>query len=217
MNNKNNNIMKLILRSLLILLTAATAHAQVSRVHVKSRTGANYSISAEAPVNNKLIGISHDGSAGTISTGTLDGSTNFSPLRFATGGQPRLAILENGFVGIGTLTPTVELTVAGKVHARELKVNVKAGTAPDYVFQPTYELPSLSYVAGYINQHRHLPNVPTATEMENEGVDVGEMNMLLLKKVEELTLYILEQDKQIKEINAKVESMQNEINSCAKK
>jgi len=148
-----------------------------------------------------------------ISTGTADGTTQYSPLKFATGGQPRMTILENGYVGIGTTSPNVELTVAGKVYAREVKVNINTGTAPDYVFQDAYELPSLSYVAGYINQHRHLPSVPSAAEMEKDGVSVGEMNMILLKKVEELTLYILDQDKKLNALTDKLNLLQQQVDT----
>jgi len=199
--------------TLAFALLITSAQAQLSRVHVKAPVGSTWGISSEAPANRKLIGFTHDGTTGLISTGTADGTTQYSPIKFATGGQPRMTILENGYVGIGTTSPNVELTVAGKIYAREVKVNISTGTAPDYVFQDTYELPSLSYVAGYINQHRHLPSVPSAAEMEKDGVSVGEMNMILLRKVEELTLYILDQDKKLNAVTEKLNLLQQQVNT----
>jgi hypothetical protein len=67
---------------------------------------------------------------------------------------------------------------------------------PDYVFEKNYNLRPLAEVENYINQNKHLPEVPAAKEMEANGVNLGEMNMLLLKKVEELTLYVIELKKE---------------------
>jgi hypothetical protein len=68
--------------------------------------------------------------------------------------------------------------------------------APDYVFEKDYNLLSLSEIEKYINQHKHLPEVPSGKEMEKDGVKLMEMNMLLLKKVEELTLHLIEMKKE---------------------
>lgn len=108
-----------------------------------------------------------------------------------------------GNVGIGTTNPTEKLEVAGTVYSREVKVEVAAGTGPDYVFEPDYDLRTLEETAAYIKTNKHLPEIPSAKEMEANGVQLGEMNMLLLKKIEELTLYILEQEKRIKKLEEK--------------
>ncbi len=100
------------------------------------------------------------------------------------------------FVGIGTDIPDATLTVKGGIHAEEVKVDLTV-PGPDYVFEKDYPLPSLEEVKAYIDEHKHLPEVPSAKEMEEEGVNVGEMEMILLKKIEELTLYVIEQDKVI--------------------
>lgn len=120
-------------------------------------------------------------------------------------------------VGIGTDKPDERLTVYGTVHASEVKIDLNV-VPPDYVFDDKYQLPSLTSIAKYVKQHRHLPEVPSADEMSTDGVLVGEMNMLLLKKVEELTLYIIEQDQkaatQTQQINAleqKLERLQQQI------
>jgi hypothetical protein len=114
-------------------------------------------------------------------------------------------IVDNaGNVGIGTAAPDAPLAVKGRIHAKEVKVDVTGALAPDYVFDNDYNLPSLAKVKEYIDKNHHLPEVPSAKEMEAKGVELGEMNLLLLKKIEELTLYVLEQQKQIDELKAKV-------------
>jgi hypothetical protein len=68
---------------------------------------------------------------------------------------------------------------------------------PDYVFQGDYKLPSLSELEHFIKTNRHLPDVPTAEEVKESGLSVGEMNAILLKKVEEFTLHVIDQNKRI--------------------
>nr|WP_299170388.1 tail fiber protein [uncultured Allomuricauda sp.] len=109
----------------------------------------------------------------------------------------------NGKVGIGTLNPDTELTVKGNIHAEEVKVDLSV-PGPDYVFKEGYHLKSLEEVQNYIKVHGHLPNIPSAKEMESNGIQLGEMNMKLLEKIEELTLYTLEQEKKIKEYKKEV-------------
>ncbi len=82
----------------------------------------------------------------------------------------------------------------GKVHAEEVKVDLSV-PGPDYVFEEDYDLPTLESIKQYVKQNKHLPEVPSAKEMEEKGIDLGVMNMLLLKKVEELTLHLIEQDR----------------------
>ena len=94
-------------------------------------------------------------------------------------------------LGVGTASPDAKLTVKGDIHAEEVKVDLSV-PGPDYVFKEGYDLKSLEEVQNYINEHGHLPNVPSAKEMEANGIQLGEMNMKLLEKIEELTLYMLE-------------------------
>lgn len=100
-----------------------------------------------------------------------------------------------GNVGIGTTNiGTWKLAVGGKIRAEEIKV--ETGWA-DYVFQEEYDLPSLKEVERHIKKKGHLINIPSAEEVETHGIELGEMNKLLLEKIEELTLYILQQEKRI--------------------
>jgi hypothetical protein len=101
----------------------------------------------------------------------------------------------DGNVGIGTNNPQAKLAVNGLVRAREVKV--ESTNWPDYVFNPTYRLPALSVVKAYIIKNQHLPDMPSESEVVKEGVNLGEIVKLQTKKIEELTLYLLEQDKQM--------------------
>ena len=108
-----------------------------------------------------------------------------------------MTLKTNGNIGIGTTSPDEKLTVNGKIHATEIKVDLNV-PAPDYVFEDDYQLPKLRDIQNYIAKNKHLPEVPSAKEMEKNGINLSDMNMLLLKKVEELTLHLIEKDVQIK-------------------
>jgi hypothetical protein len=116
--------------------------------------------------------------------------------------QASMAIKGNGNVGIGTTNPDQKLTVKGIIHTEEVRVDMTV-PGPDYVFESTYNLLPLSEVESYIKANKHLPEVPSAKQMEEEGLNLKEMNLLLLKKVEELTLHLIEQQKQIDKLERK--------------
>ncbi|MGJ8734072.1 MAG: hypothetical protein ACSHW4_13030 [Cellulophaga sp.] len=103
--------------------------------------------------------------------------------------------LNGGNVGIGTISPDAKLTVAGNIHSREVKVTVNAGA--DFVFKEGYNLPTLKFVDEYIKKNKHLPDVPSEKEMIASGLLLAKMNIKLLQKIEELTLYAIEQQKEI--------------------
>ena len=113
-------------------------------------------------------------------------------------------INKTGKVGIGTQSPDELLTVDGNIHSTgylestEVIVRTEASTIPDYVFQPDYDLMSLEEVEAYVKANSHLPEVPSAEEVEANGHKLAEMNLLLLKKIEELTLHSIRQEKLIK-------------------
>jgi hypothetical protein len=101
----------------------------------------------------------------------------------------------SGKVGIGTTSPDEELEVNGTIRSKEVKV--EAAPWPDYVFSSDYSLMSLQDLQDYINTNGHLPEVPDAETVAEEGIALGEMNALLLKKIEELTLHIIRQEGQL--------------------
>ncbi len=123
-------------------------------------------------------------------------------------------ILYNGKVVIGpngTAIPgDYNLYVTKGILAEKVRVALTSGQWADYVFAKNYHLNSLSYVESYINQHQHLPNVPSAKEVEENGVDVGKMDATLLRQIEELYLHVIE-------LNKKVESLEEEVQILRKK
>ena len=125
-------------------------------------------------------------------------------------GDPILWLKRGGDVGIGTTNPDSKLTVKGNIHAEEVKVDLSV-PGPDYVFEPTYDLKSLEEIEKFIKSEKHLPEIPSAKEMEANGVQLGEMNMLLLKKIEELTLHLIEKDKEVNELKETVMALSEKI------
>ena len=121
--------------------------------------------------------------------------------------------INGGNVGIGTTNPDSELTVDGTVHCEEVLVDLNVD-APDYVFEKyytgvselkeDYTMPTLEEVEAYTKENHHLPNVPSAKEIKEEGLHLKEMTNLLLQKIEELTLYTIEQEKRIKTLEGKL-------------
>jgi len=110
----------------------------------------------------------------------------------------------NGNVSIGTTNPQgYKLAVAGNMIAESIKVKLQ-GAWPDYVFHDQYNLPSLNQVESFIKLNRHLPEIPSEAEIQKNGQNLGEMNSKLLKKVEELTLYLISQQKEIEILKEKM-------------
>ncbi len=121
-------------------------------------------------------------------------------------------IYRNGKVSINTISAPGDyaLAVNGKIRAKEIKVDTDWA---DYVFDTDYRLKTLEEIESFIKENKHLPEIPTAQDVEKGGVDLGEMNMLLLKKVEELTLYIIE----LKKENAQVKLLEQRIEKLEQK
>jgi hypothetical protein len=115
-----------------------------------------------------------------------------------------------GNVGIGTKTPDATLAVNGTIHVKNEITVDNNGTWNDWVFAGNYNPMSLSDLEKYILQNKHLPDIPSAEEVNKNGIKLADMNKQLLKKVEELTLYMIEQNK-------KIEEMSNEIQNLEKK
>ncbi|TCC97701.1 hypothetical protein [Pedobacter hiemivivus] len=164
-----------------------------STLHVKATNPSPWAFLTESSTNQCIIGMSHTGSEGVIAVSYLDDS-GFTPLQFMTSNIPRMTIAANGNIGIGTADPKAyKLAVNGKIRAQEIKV--EASPWPDYVFTKSYYLPSLQETEKYIKEKGHLPGIPSAAEVKANGIDLGEMNAKLLQKIEELTLHLIEKDK----------------------
>ncbi len=114
----------------------------------------------------------------------------------------KFIIKEDGTVGIGTNTPQSLLSVNGEITCKGIEVT--ANGWPDYVFYKDYNLLPLDSVKNYINQNGHLPDVPSEKTIEKNGINLGEMDAILLRKIEELTLYMIELKKENAELKRAV-------------
>ncbi len=117
-----------------------------------------------------------------------------SPVNYGIDSSAPFAISTTGNVGIGTTTPGNKLEVNGKVRSKE--VIVEATGWPDYVFEADYDLPTLAEIEAFIKANKHLPDVPSAEQVEEQGQHIGEIQKQLLKKMEEMTLYMIELKKE---------------------
>jgi len=127
-----------------------------------------------------------------------------------------MVINRNGNVGIGTSNPGIyKLAVEGIIGAREVKVTTDSWA--DFVFKPNYNLRPLSEVEQFIKANNHLPEIPSEAEVKENGIGLGEMNAKLLQKVEELTLYLIEQNKEIIEMKKENEKQRIENDSLKKR
>ncbi len=143
-------------------------------------------------------------------------------LTLTSGGESNenLVIKNNGNVGIGTTDPSAKLTVNGKILSEEVKVIANVN-APDYVFEtyykghsklkPSYVMPTLEEVESYTKANNHLPEVPSAKAFKEDGIELKDMSLLLLQKIEELTLYTIEQEKRIKQQEKRIKLLEKKL------
>lgn len=119
----------------------------------------------------------------------------------------------DGSVGIGTTNPgQFKLAVEGKIGAQEIEVRAPGQGWADFVFKPDYVLPPLRTVETFIRQHGHLPDIPSEAVVKADGIAVGAMQSKLLQKIEELTIYVIQQQKQIDRLNSQVKRMDSPKN-----
>lgn len=161
---------------------------------------------------------------GDIKFTTVADPTNESTAYFTT--KVQMIITKTGKIGIGTGDATLPNT-AGGVDVSNYKLFVKGGilteevrvstTWADYVFNKDYNLKPLSEVETFIKENGHLPNVPSAAQVKEEGIELGNMAKIQQEKIEELTLYIIEQDKINKKQGEEIEELRTLLNSLLKK
>lgn len=142
--------------------------------------------------------------------------SGYGGIKFFTKGIYRMSIDSNGNVGVGTENATQKLDVNGNikgvdfyangtVYANEVKV--EATKWSDFVFDKEYKLRSLEEVKAHIEEYKHLPDVPSEKQVIEEGINVAEMQAKLLQKIEELTLYVIQQDAKNKELEKEIKEL----------
>jgi hypothetical protein len=116
-----------------------------------------------------------------------------------------------GKLSLGTANADTDalLTVAGNINARELKVKVDAGA--DFVFAKDYQLPELESVESFVKTNGHLQDIQSAKEMKSKGLQVGNFQIKLLQKIEELTLYLIEQNKKINDLQSEIKKINSRL------
>ncbi|WP_426484977.1 hypothetical protein [Flavobacterium sp. 2] len=145
------------------------------------------------------------------------GSDYYGDIRFQTtywngsgyNNADRMVINIEGNVGIGTINPANKLDVNGTIHSKEVKIDMNGWS--DFVFKKDYDLPTLQEVEKHITEKGHLENIPSEEEVLKNGINLGEMNSKLLQKIEELTLYMIEQNKTIEELKQEIKNIKSKI------
>ena len=153
----------------------------------------------------KSLNNESDWRIGSSGSGWIVGAGKFLITNTGSSGDASIVIDNQRRVGIGTTNPQSRLAVNGQIRATEVKVLADI-SVPDYVFEPDYELRTLKETKKYIAENKHLPEIPSATEIGENGIDLGDMNMRLLKKIEELTLYQIELLERIEELEKRVDN-----------
>lgn len=169
----------------------------------------NGNIEFYSPLSSSVLGLIK-GTNGNMLLGTTTDAGYKLDVNGSTRLNNSLVVNADGTVALGTITtyPSgYKFAVAGNIIAEKVRVKLQSSTWPDYVFDKKYKLPSLREIELFIQQHQHLPGVPSAAEVEKEGIDLGDNQALLLKKIEELTLHLIELNKKVDQLAAENEAM----------
>jgi hypothetical protein len=183
--------------------------APTSKLTVSENSGVNSYLTVKNSVITTVFG------AGGSSLGLIGTQSNHT-LGFYTNNTEKMRIMPDGTVGIGTQDPKgYMLAVGGNMIAESVKVKLK-GTWPDFVFAKEYVLPTLQETEKHIKENGHLPGIPTAAEVEKNGIELGDMNKKLLQKIEELTLYLIKMNKTVEDQSAELAKQKEQINQLKK-
>jgi len=170
-------------------------------ISISNSSSANYILTI-SPITQEDIGV---GYYYTITNPALPGLTLVSELQtsFMNTFCSNIYCFNNGAVGINTqfVSTGYRLGLKGKMIVTGARVALNRSW-PDYVFDSSYKLPSLTSLKTYINSHKHLPDVPSAQEIKDNGMDIGEMSTILLKKTEELSLYFIQLDERLRKLES---------------
>ncbi|WP_291285174.1 hypothetical protein [Flavobacterium sp.] len=205
----------------------------VAKLHINNGANTDAAVLATSTENNKLIvssGVTQPANTSTFritqefennrNNGYISfhrgSSVDGGFLTFGSSGEEKLRIDPNGNIGVGILNPLFKLDVCGTIRAREVKVDLGATCVPDFVFKKDYKLMTLNELEKFVTTQQHLPEIAPEKEMIENGLNVKEFQMKLLQKMEEMTLYIIEQNKknenqeqELKILKAKIKKLES--------
>lgn len=211
---------RLLCAAAMLICSSAPLHAQWA----SGSGGSIYYNSGKVGIGTTAPGVplSLGATGGAIKLATYDdGGNQFYGIGIGPGeltfgaaitptGTPQMVLQWTGNVGIGTTNPTYPLSVNGTIQAKEVLVNTGWS---DYVFDPGYPLRSLTDVAAYIKDNHHLPGIPSAAEVKEKGVSLGDMQSKLLAKVEELTLHLIQAEQKNRDLEERLDRLESRKDS----
>jgi len=170
--------------------------------------------------DNPVLLIKHSGTGSNVFAGVgsdlgvirIQGFSNAAANK-SINSNDNFYVYTNGTVAVNTdgVPAGYNMAVNGSLIATSVTVRLK-NAWPDYVFRKPYRLPALATIKAYIEQNNHLPGVPSAKEIAGAGQDLGDMNRILLKKVEEMTLYMIEAKEEITTLQKEVKQLKSKLN-----
>jgi len=197
------------------------AKLQVDNGNILVRNFANVDNQSAIMIAHAINITTYDTFGTSLRTITESAGNNTYGLQFFTqeyygaGQTEKLRILGNGNVGIGKINPTNKLDVNGTIHSQEVKVDLTGWS--DFVFKKEYRLPTLTEVEKHIAEKGHLENIPNEQEVLKNGINLGEMDSKLLQKIEELTLYIIDQEKKTQELKTIISEQNKRLDKLENK
>ena len=192
---------------------AVAGNTSTSTFKMKTGAVSGYILRSDASGNASWVPLVMSWSAGTNTLSINPGnSVNLSSLDngWVYGTGTNLYYTGNVAIGANTYASGYALSVDGKVACEEVLVDM-SGNWPDYVFATDYELMPLSDLRTYIAANSHLPGVPSAVNVQENGIELGEMQRTMMEKIEELTLYILQQQETIDALKAEVDELKSSM------
>jgi hypothetical protein len=180
-----------------------------------SANGIQVKSSAYSTLQGFYLGWNKSGSLGEANLvsniGGGSGGFTFDNTTNGTAFTRLMTITGSGNVGIGTAdTKGYKLAVTGSVIAESMKVKLQ-GSWPDYVFRRSYNLPTLTHIKAYIDKNQHLPDMPSEAEVAKEGINLGEIVKIQTKKIEELTLYLIEEHEKNAVLEARMKALEAKL------